>query len=301
MRILILGSGSATPTVTRNPTAQILEVSGRFFLIDCGETTQLSLLRKKIPLLKINHIFISHLHGDHWLGLPGLISSMHLGGRTAPLKLFCPKGMEVLLQTIFQYSDTQLQFEIEYHFHHPSEKNLIWEDDGMEIFSFPLTHKIPCNGFLFQEKPKLRNLRREAIEVYKIPVESMMEIKSGKDWKHPDGRIIPNALLTKDPKTSSSYAFCSDTAFNLDLPKFFPQVTVLYHEATFTEELADRAVKTLHSTALQAGKIAQLSNAKNLLIGHFSSRYKDLNPFLVEVKRNFENTTLVFDGFIFDF
>jgi ribonuclease Z len=171
----------------------------------------------------------------------------------------------------------------------------------MEVFSFPLSHKIPCNGFLFQEKPKLRNLRREAIEVYKIPVESMMDVKAGKDWQHPDGRIISNALLTKAPKPSSSYAFCSDTAFNPDLPSYFPQVTVLYHEATFTEELADRAVKTQHSTANQAGKIAHMAEAKNLLIGHFSSRYKELNPFLVEAKRHFENTTLVFDGFTFDF
>jgi len=301
MTIHILGSGSATPTVTRNPTAQLLEVSGRYFLIDCGESCQISLLRKKIPLLKINHIFISHLHGDHWLGLPGLISSMHLAGRKLPLKLFCPAGMEQILQTIFSHSETQLQFEIEFSFHHPTEKKVIWENADLEIFSFPLAHRIPCHGFLFNEKKRLRNIRREAIEVYNIPVEELINLKLGKDWLHPDGRIIDNRLLTKDPKPSSSYAYCSDTEFAPHLASYFPEVSVLYHEATFTEELIERAKLTYHSTAYQAAEIAYLAGAKKLLIGHFSSRYKDLNPFLLESQKKFANTCLVFDGFSLDF
>lgn len=301
MNVLILGSGSATPTLTRNPTAQLLNVSGRLFLIDCGESTQISLLRKKIPLLKINHIFISHLHGDHWLGLPGLISSMHLGGRTSPLDLFCPQGLDEILTTIFKYSDTHLQFPIHYHFHEPNKKNLIWENSFLEIFSFPLLHKIPCNGFLFQEKPKLRNLRREAIEIHHIPVEDMLRIKEGQDWVNPNGLTIPNALLTNPPKPSSSYAFCSDTAFFPQLKEYIYQVKVLYHEATFTEELESRAKTTFHSTAKNAAEMASIIETQSLLIGHFSSRYKDTSPFLLEAKKYFENTQLVFDGFNFDF
>ncbi|MBX7183068.1 MAG: ribonuclease Z [Bacteroidia bacterium] len=301
MNILILGSGSATPTLTRNPTAQLLEVSGRLFLIDCGESTQISLLRKKIPLLKINHIFISHLHGDHWLGLPGLISSMHLGGRTEPLHLFCPKGLDEILSIIFNHSDTHLQFQINYHFHSTDSKQLIWENSFLEIFSFPLLHKIQCNGFLFQEKPKLRNLRREAIEIHHIPVEDMMAIKAGSDWINSQGHTIPNALLTTPPKPSSSYAFCSDTAFHPKLNDYIHQVKVLYHEATFTQELESRAQSTFHSTANQAAQMASLIETQTLLLGHFSSRYKDTTPFLAEAKNHFPNTMLVYDGFNLDF
>ncbi len=296
MILTILGSGSATPTISRNPTAQLLEASGRFFLIDCGEGTQHSLLRQKVSTLKIDHIFISHLHGDHWLGLPGLVSSMHLGGRTNPLHIYCHSGLEDILKTIFKYSQTELRFEIVYHIHKDSGINQVYENSSLYVFIFPLKHRILCNGFLFQEKPRLRNISRDALEIHRIPAEELQAVKEGADWKSPKGAVIPNKLLTKDPKPSLSYAFCSDTVFDPEIVAYINGVDLLYHEATFLEDMKPRAVQTFHTTASEAGKIARMAEVKMLLIGHFSSRYKQIDYFLEEAKAEFSNTVLAFDG-----
>lgn len=301
MKLTVLGSGSATPTLHRNPTAQLLEAAGRFYLIDCGEGAQMALLRTQTSVQKIDAIFISHLHGDHWLGLPGLLSSMNLGGRNRLLKLFCPSELQSVLNIIFAASQTVLNFQLSYHFHTENNLAMIEETDKLEVYAFPLRHRIVCNGFLFKEKIRPRNIRKDAITIHKIPTQDIESIKAGKDWLSPEGILYPNKLLTRDPKPSSSYAYCSDTIFYPTMCNHLKKVSVLYHEATFEDKLIERAKKTFHSTASQAAEIARNSEVEKLLIGHFSSRYVSAEKHLTEARSIFKNTIEVFDGFKIEF
>jgi ribonuclease Z len=294
--LTILGCSSATPTSQRNPTAQLLNIAERFFLIDCGEATQIQLRKYKIKFQRINHIFISHLHGDHYLGLIGLLSSMHLLGRTVDLNIYCPPELKEIIDLQFSYSQTYLKFNINYHFYNYVNNDLIFEDDKVEVRTIVLNHRIPCCGFVFTEKPLLSHILKGKLEMYQIPVEQIMAIKKGEDFITESGETIQNKLLVTDKMKPRSYAYCSDTCYDEGIIEFIKGVTLLYHEATFMNDMLLRAKETFHSTALQAATIAQKAEVKTLMIGHYSARYKDLQPLLAEAKSIFKNTILAVEG-----
>jgi len=294
--LTILGCSSAIPTSTRNPTAQLLNIADRFCLIDCGEATQIQLRKYKIKFQRINHIFISHLHGDHYLGLLGLLSSMHLLGRTTELHLYCPSELQEVIELQLRVSQTYLKYTIIYHFHKYIDNDLIFEDDKMIVKAVVLTHRIPCCGFVFIEKPLPYNITKETIDHYNIPLEQIHAIKHGADFITASGEIIANEKLVVAKPPPRSYAFCSDTAYDERIIALVKEVTLLYHEATFMHDLLPRAIDTFHSTALQAATIAQKAQVAQLMIGHYSARYRDLQPLLDEAKSVFENTILAKEG-----
>ncbi len=294
--LTILGCSSATPTSTRNPTAQLLNIAERFFLIDCGEATQIQLRRFKIKFQRINHIFISHLHGDHYLGLIGLVSSMHLLGRTADLHLYCPSELEEIIEVQFKHSQSQLKFNIIYHPHKYIANELIFEDAKVEVRTILLNHRIPCCGFLFIEKPRPASISKEIIKLYQIPVEQIAAIKKGADFITIEGELIPNFKLVTGKPKPRSYAYCSDTSYDERIIECIEGVDLLYHEATFMNDMLPRANETYHTTALQAGTLAQKAHVKQLMIGHYSARYKDLQPLLEEAQSVFSNTILSVEG-----
>ncbi len=296
LTLTILGSSSATPTSERYPTAQVLDASGRFFLIDCGEGTQIQIRRQKIGFGKIKHIFISHLHGDHYYGLIGLISTFNLLGLKNDIHIYSPSQLKDIIQPQLDFLKGDLQFKVIFHPLNFKKAQLIYEDKRMEVVSFPLKHSINCCGFLFREKQKERNILKEYIQQYKIPVAQIKAIKQGADFLTENGEIIPNINLTTPPPPPLSYAFCSDTAFHPPVAEIIKGVNLLYHEATFTEELRDWADKTFHSTALDAAKMAKMAEADRLIIGHFSSRYKTVEPFLEEARNVFKKTEEAIDG-----
>ncbi|NNE56221.1 MAG: ribonuclease Z [Flavobacteriales bacterium] len=292
----ILGCGAATPTLKRNPTSQLLNVHDKYYLIDCGEGTQLQLRRFKFKFQRINHIFISHLHGDHYLGLLGLISSMHLLGRTKELHLYCPPELKDIVEVNMKHSETFLNFEVVYHPIDYKVPQLILEDNTMEVHSFPLKHRIKCAGFLFVEKPKRRRIIKEKIEEYNLVVPEIVRLKKGQNIERLDGKVITFEDATLPPYPVRSYAYCSDTAYYEKVLETIQGVDLLYHEATFLEEHAKRAKETFHSTAIQAATIAQKAEAKKLVLGHFSSRYRELNQFTAEAKTIFPKVELARDG-----
>lgn len=294
--LTILGCSSATPTSTRNPTAQLLNVAERFFLIDCGEATQIQLRKYKLKFQKINHIFISHLHGDHYLGLMGLLSSMHLLGRTNDLQLYCPPELREILDTQFKHSQTYLKYKIVYHPHRYIADDLIFEDNKVEVRTVVLNHRIPCCGFVFKEKPILANISKETIKEYQIPVEQILPIKGGADFVRSDGTVVANDALVSHKYQPRSYAYCSDTCYDERIIASIKGVNLLYHEATFMHEMLPRAKETFHTTTIQAGIIAQKAEVKQLMIGHYSARYKDLQPLLEETQSVFKNTILSVEG-----
>jgi ribonuclease Z len=294
--ITILGSSSATPIYQRHPTAQVLNIHERFFLVDCGEGTLIQMNRFRIKFHRINHIFISHLHGDHYLGLMGLLSTMHLQGRTVPLHLHAPNDLKEIIDIQLRYSQTTLRYKILFHPVNPSTSELIHEDDDVEVRTIILNHRIPCTGFLFSEKQKQRKLIREKLEEKNIPVSAYGDLKNGKDYVDENGIRIPNAELTNDPRLPRSYAFCSDTLYSEQIIPQIREIDLLYHEATFMNDKLDRAAETFHTTAAQAAAIAVKAHVKRLIIGHFSARYKNLYPLLEEAKAIFENTTLALEG-----
>jgi ribonuclease Z len=296
--VTILGCGSATPTLRHVPTSQLLEHDNHLFLIDCGEGTQLQLRRFKIRFAKINHIFISHNHGDHCLGLPGLISTLHLLGRNRPLHVYCQEGLNEAIEQQLRISHSRLRFEVKWHILNPNEKVLIFENKKLEVFAFPLDHRVPCCGFLFAEKPRLRNIKPECITKYGISVARIRQIKSGSDYTLEDGTIIPNAELTFTPEPPMSYAFCSDTAYQKKTAEYVRGVDLLYHESTFLEEDLERAQFTSHSTASQAATVAKEARAKKLLLGHYSARYRDMEPFLQEAQEVFPEVELADEGLV---
>ncbi|WP_317898149.1 ribonuclease Z [Aurantibacillus circumpalustris] len=294
--LLILGSSSASPTSDRNPSAQLLNISERYFLIDCGEATQIQLRRYKAKMQAIDHIFISHLHGDHFFGLPGLLSSMHLLGRKQELTIYCPKELKTIIDTINLAAQTHLSYEIKWMFTNNDGKNLIYEDAKVEVYSFPLKHRIYCTGFLFKEKPLARKIDKYRLEKLNISLADIHALKIGMDVVNLDGELVKNSDATLDPPESRAYAYCSDTIFDKELVKHIRGVDVLYHESTFLDDNLERAKKTYHTTASQAATIAKMADVKQLLLGHFSARYRDLSGFLKEAKPEFENCVLATDG-----
>jgi ribonuclease Z len=294
--VTILGSSSASPTYQRHPSAQIINISERFFLVDCGEGTQIQLERYKIKYHRINRVFISHLHGDHFFGLMGLLSTMHLQGRTKELNLYAPKELKEIIDIQLLYSQTKLRYEIIYHDLKSDKSAVIFEDEHLIIETIILNHRIPCTGFLFREKRKPRKLIKELINKYEIPVSVYTSLKMGKDYIDESGKIYKNDLLTEPSKSARSYAYCSDTAYNEAMLEQLKDVDLLYHEATFLDDMIDRANETYHTTAKQAGITAKKANVKRLLIGHFSARYKELDSLLNEAKIEFPNTELALEG-----
>lgn len=294
--LTILGCSSATPTSKRNPTAQLLNIAERFFLIDCGEATQIQLRRFKLKFQRINHIFISHLHGDHYLGLMGLISSMHLLGRTVELHLYCPAELQEIIEIQFKHSQSYIKFPIIYHAHKYVNNDLIFEDERVEVRTIVLNHRIPCCGFVFKEKPLLATISKDAIHLFQLTVEEIIAIKAGGDLTKRSGEVIKNAELLSAPLAPRSYAYCSDTCYDERLLEYIKGVDLLYHEATFLQEMEERAKETYHTTALQAGTMAKKAEVKQLMIGHYSARYKDLQPLLDEAKSVFQNTILAIEG-----
>ena len=291
--LTILGFNSAIPTVNTSPTAQLLEMEERCFLIDCGEGTQVQLRKAKAKFSKINHIFISHLHGDHCFGLPGLIASFRLLGRDIPLHVYGPKGIKKMLDTIFSITETHRGFEVIYHELDKNYSEKIYEDNRVEVYTIPLDHRIYCNGYLFKEKPKERHINIEEISKYpEIETCDYHNLIAGKDYVLSDGYILKNEILTIDPVASITYAFCSDTRYLESIIPIIKNVTVLYHESTFLHDLKEMADYTGHTTALEAATIAKKAEVEKLILGHFSNRYGDLTVFTDEARAVFPNTYL---------
>ena len=294
--VIVLGSSSATPAYNRNPSAQLLNINEKFYLIDCGEATQNQLNKFKLKSSRIDYIFISHLHGDHYLGLVGLLSTMHLNGRSKEIHIFGPPQLKEIVDLQLVVSETQLRYEVIFHFTHTEYPEQIFENNDVTVETIILNHRIPTTGFLIKEKPRKRKINTFKLEEYDIPLEYIPLLKNGIDYTDKHGHVIPNAELTFDPNPSRSFAYCSDTLYNENFIEQIEGVNFLYHEATFLHELIDRAVETLHTTALQAGIIAKKANVKQLMIGHFSARYRDLEPLLAEAKSEFDNVVLAIEG-----
>ena len=298
--LTILGTSSALPTATTNPTSHFLNVNEQYFLIDCGEGTQMQLRKNRIKIQRIRHIFISHLHGDHYFGLIGLITTMQLLGREKELNIFSPDS-DLLKQII------ELQLGVHNHgqaldfpviFHQIDSKNseIIFENEKLTVQTIPLKHRIPCSGFLFREKQKSQNIKKDMIGKHEISIEQIQQLKLGSDLRKSDGSVVKNEELTLAPPLPCSYAFCSDTKYDEAIIPIIRNVDLLYHEATFLNELENQAKRTAHSTALQAATIAKMANVKQLIIGHFSARYKNPEVLLNEAKTIFENTILAEEG-----
>ncbi len=294
--LTILGCSSATPTSKRNPTAQLLNIAERFFLIDCGEATQIQLRKFKLKFQRINHIFISHLHGDHYLGLVGFLSSLHLLGRTTDLHIFCPAELQEIIEIQFKHSQSYLKYKLIYHPHQYINNHLIFEDDKVEVRTIVLNHRIPCCGFIFKEKQILASILKSTILKYGLSVEQIIELKKGAELVSENGNVIPNEQLVFNKLKPRSYAYCSDTRYDEGLVEYIKDVDLLYHEATFLDNMNQRAKETFHSTALEAGTIAKKASVNKLMIGHYSARYKDPEPLLIEAKSIFENTVLAIEG-----
>mgnify|MGYP000915465219 FL=1 len=299
-QVTILGSNSAVFNHGRHPTAQSITIQDCHFLMDCGEGTQERMHECKIKWFKINHIFISHLHGDHYYGLIGLITTYNLLKRTEMLTIFGPKELKKIIDIQLNACNTVLNYPLKFIATHDSEKRLLLELPECSVFSFPLQHKIPTTGFLFVEKTEPRSLDIEKLKKYAIAKENFRLLKQGLDVYDSSGKIIKNKQVTTKGKTPRSYAFCSDTMYLPSMVKHIKNVTVLYHEATFLNMDLPRAKDTYHSTAKQAAMIAQKANVKQLLLGHFSSRYIDLSVLENEAKAVFEHVALAIEGTVFD-
>ncbi len=293
--VTILGSSSAIPTSTRYPSAQVVSHQYEPFLVDCGEGTQIQLRKNQIRFSKINHIFISHLHGDHFFGLVGLISSFNLLGRKTDLHIYAPEEIQKVIDLQLSVSQSQLHFQIHYHFLKYDTKNLLFENKQLEVHSFPLNHSIPTCGFLFKEKPNPRKIRKEMLLKYDIPDLAFEGIKEGNDFVTEQGDIVANELLTNPGKPNKSYAYCSDTAHSASISDYINDVDLLYHECSFMEDMRAIAEAKMHSTTLDAARVANEIRAKRLIIGHFSARYKELEPVLAETQTIFKNTILAIE------
>jgi ribonuclease Z len=301
LKITILGCYAATPRTFTNPTSQILDIKNRLFLIDCGEGTQVQLRKNKIRFSKINHIFISHLHGDHFFGLIGLVSTFTLLNRNTDLHIYGPKGIKEIIKLQLRLANSWTNYGLHFHELELNESEIIFEDDKVLVRTIPLKHRIYTNGFLFEEKIDKRKLNTDAVQNYEIDKCYFQNIKNGKDITLDDGRIIENAQLTFDPIPPKSYAFCSDTAYNEAIIPIISEVDVLYHESTFLESEETLAAKTMHSTAKEAAKIALKAKVKHLILGHYSTRYENINLFKEEAETIFPEVLLADDGQSFDF
>lgn len=284
------------PAYGRHPSAQLVEIESRYFLVDCGEAVQMQLMRYQANFHRINHIFISHLHGDHYLGLVGLIFTMHLQRRTNDLHIYSHRGLDEIITMHFRYARSWPNFKVVFHRLEKDVREIIYEDDAITVETIPLIHKIRCSGFLFVEKTKPRRIDKSKLPETLL-IQQLASLKRGEDIKDENGKVIyKNEELTLPPRPSRSYAYCSDTAYHEILIEQIKGVSALYHEATFMEEDKQKAIETQHSTAQQAAQIALAANAGKLLIGHFSARYRDLQPLLDEAKNIFSNTELALEG-----
>jgi len=301
LKVKILGCYAATPRTITNPTSQVLEIKSHMFLVDCGEGTQVQLRKHKIKFSQIEHIFISHLHGDHFFGLIGLISTFMLLGREKDLHVYGPKGIKEAILLLLKLGNAYTSYNLFFHELTSKESEVIFEDEKVKVTTIPLKHRVYTNGYLFEEKNKERKLNIDAILNYNIEKVYYNKIKFGGDITLDDGRIIQNAELSFDPEVAKSYAFCSDTIYNEEIIPIIKNVTVLYHESTFLESESHLAEKTMHTTAKQAANIAKLAVVKNLLLGHYSTRYGNIELFRTEANEIFENVLLADDGLEFEF
>lgn len=292
--VTILGNNSALPMHDRHPTSQLVTVDDQAFLIDCGEGTQVQMNRYKVRRSRISHIFISHLHGDHYFGLFGLLNSLSLTGRTEPLHLHAPGPLKGILDDVFRVADTTLSYPL--HFQALDQEGILWENNKLTVSCFRVFHRIDCWGFLFREKEKLRKVDTDQARAHAIPTSFYSKLKEGHDYQRQDGTIVPNAVVTRPAPHARSYAFCADTKYETSLCKVLAEVDLIYHESTYLEEHAVKAEARFHSTARQAASIAQQANAGRLLLGHFSSKYTDLQPFLEEAISVFPNSELSLEG-----
>jgi ribonuclease Z len=295
-KVTILGSSGALPAYGRHPASQLVEIQSRYFLVDCGEGTQMRLMRLQVNFHRINHIFISHLHGDHYLGLMGLIFTMHLQRRVNDLHVYSHRGLDEIITTQLRYSRSAPVFKIVFHLLDKGVKQIIYEDEATTVETIPLSHKIRCSGFLFKEKAKPRRIDKSKLP-QGLLIQQLAGLKDGRDVIDESGTVLyTNESLTLPPRKLRSYAYCSDTVYDEALVAQIRNVDLLYHEATFMTEEEAKARDTKHSTAKQAATIALLAAADKLLVGHFSARYKDLMPLLEEAKTIFPNTSLAIEG-----
>lgn len=300
IQLTILGCHSATPRTNAHPTAQYLKINERHILIDCGEGTQVLLRQHKVPFAKIKHIFISHLHGDHFFGLVGLISTFGLLGRRTDLHIYGPKGIKEIITLQLKLSKSWTEFPLLFHELESKESELIFEDKKIQVSTIPLDHRVYTNGFLFEEKTDLRKINIDAVrQESEIEICDYHNLKNGKDFKRQDGSIIQNDILTLSPRDTHSYAFCSDTAYKPDIVPIIKNVSLLYHESTFLEDNKHLTKKTKHSTAKEAAQIAKAAQVKKLILGHYSSRYNDLSLFKEEALTEFDNVDYAESGKIF--
>ena len=294
--INILGCGSALPTTRHLATSQIVDLRDKLYMIDCGEGTQVQMRRMRVRFGRLAHIFISHLHGDHCFGLPGLISTLGMLGRTGELVVHGPKEVETYLRPVMDLFCRGMEFEVRFNPVDTRSHSLVMEDRSLSVYSIPLKHRIPTCGYLFAEKPKEAHIIREMTDFYQVPVRCMKDIKQGQDYVTPEGEVVPNSRLTRPAAPPKRYAFCSDTAYNRSIIPIIEGADLLYHEATFAECDLARAKETFHSTARQAAEIARDAHVKRLVIGHYSARYEDLSELHREAEAVFPGTILGTEG-----
>ena len=299
-KVHILGCGSALPTLQHNASSQIVELREKLFMIDCGEGTQIQLRRSRIHFSKIIAVFISHLHGDHCFGLPGMISTFGMTGRTAPLHIYAPAAFEPILEQTLSFFCQGLEFKVVFYAVDTTQNKVVYEDRSLTIETIPLQHRIDCCGYLFREKPILPHIRRDMIDFYKIPISQINNIKAGADWVTPEGEVIANSRLTTPAEPARSYAYCSDTRYIKTLHELVKGVSTLYHESTYSAEDAERARLYWHSTSQDAAKVARDASVGKLLLGHFSARYNNESQLLDEAKEIFPNSYLTCEGATFD-
>ncbi|HMM10812.1 MAG TPA: ribonuclease Z [Bacteroidales bacterium] len=295
-QITFLGSGSAVPSLHRAATSQLLRYDNRTILIDCAEGTQLIMQRMHISPLKLEKVLISHLHGDHYFGLIGLLNTMHLIGRTMPIGIYGPAALFNIIQLQLEAAETILRFPIHFHPITLNDHQLVFADEQLKCHAFPVQHRIPTWGFRFDEQAGPRNIRQEAIDEFGLSIEQIRSIKQGADLVLPDGRILANHMLISEPRKPRSYAYCTDTSFFPDVVPHIRGVDLLYHEATFAAGMQAEAQATWHSTTADAARIASMAGAQKLVIGHFSSRYKDVAPLVEEAAEIFAETIAASDG-----
>lgn len=292
----ILGCGSALPTTRHLASSQVVDLRDKLYMIDCGEGTQLQMRRMRIKFARLNHVFISHLHGDHCFGLPGLVSTLGMLGRNGELWIHGPAAVSEYVDSFLRLFCQGLPFTVRFNPVDASTYGLVMEDRSVSVYSIPLKHRIPCCGYLFVEKQKEPHIIREMVDFYQVPVRELQHIKQGADFVAPDGRVIPNSYLTRPAAPARKFAYCSDTAYFPKMVPYLEGVDLLYHEATFLECDAARARETAHSTARQAATIAKAAGAKKLVVGHYSARYEELAPLKQEADAVFPGTLLAFEG-----
>jgi ribonuclease Z len=297
--VTILGCGAALPTMRHHPTGQVVNIHDKYFLVDCGEGTQMQLRKYKVKMQRINHVFISHLHGDHYFGLNGLLSTMCLLGRTKALHVYAPQSLEQLFNEQVRLTDFYLTFPLVWHATSHTEKTKVYEDNTLSVWSFPVEHRIPCTGFLFCEKQRKPAMNRAAIALHKLTFQEIIALKNGYDLCRLDHTVLRSNELTEQQPPGRSYAFCADTRYSERVIEAVKGVDLLYHEATFSHDFEKRAAQTHHSTAKQAGEVAYQAKVGRLIIGHFSARYTDDTVLLEEAKSVFQNTALADEGCTF--